>query len=200
MVDGEFGGWKEVRPAVRREGDVAGREDSNKVILSRPDRVFGTIGAVVLGRGILELDGGLGLKKEGFEVKGGLIVQLKMREGVRERREKGADRWKSTDVGCRGSRHTRNEMDIVTVKNKKNVLITAMRGDGETTGEIGCSPLTARDGARASRGGRKSGGRRRKARANTTRTRRRDHRAQTRLRDFLPRGRDTFTEGIKMSE
>ena len=49
MVEGEFGGWKEVRPAVRREGDVAGREDSNEVIFSRPDRAFGTIGAMVLG-------------------------------------------------------------------------------------------------------------------------------------------------------
>jgi len=200
MVEGEFGGWKEVRPAVRREGDVAGREDSNEVIFSRPDRAFGTIGAVVLGRGILELDGGLGLTKEGFEVKGGLVVQLNMREGVRERREKGADRSKGTDVGGRGSRRKRNEMDVVTVKNKKNVLITVMRGDGETTGEIGCSPLTARDGTRASRVGRKGEGRRSKARANPRRTRRRDHRSQTRLRDLLPRGRDSFTEGIKMSE
>ena len=52
MVEGEFGGWKEVRPAVRREGDVAGREDSNEVVFARPDGAFGTIGAVVLGRGI----------------------------------------------------------------------------------------------------------------------------------------------------
>jgi hypothetical protein len=187
MVEGEFGGWKEVSPAVRREGDVAGREDSNEVIFARPDRAFCTIGAVVLGRGILELDGGLGLTKEGFEVKGGLVVQLNMREGVKERREKGADRSKGTDVGGRGSRRKRNEMDVVTVKNKKNVLITVMRGDGETTGEIGCSPLTARDGTRASRVGRKGEGRRSKARANPRRTRRRDHRTQTRLRDLLPR-------------
>ncbi len=125
---------------------------------------------------------------------------MNMREGVRERREKGADRSKGTDVGGRGSRRKRNEMDVITVKNKKNVLITVMRGDGETTGEIGCSPLTARDGTRTSRVGRKSGGRRSKARANTRRTRRRDHGAQTRLRDFLSRGRDTLTEGVEMSE
>ncbi len=69
MVEGEFGGWKEVRPAVRREVDVAGREDSNEVIFPRPDIAIGTIGPAVLGRGILELDGGLRLSKEGFEVK-----------------------------------------------------------------------------------------------------------------------------------
>jgi hypothetical protein len=41
-----------------------------------------------------------------------------MREGVRERREKGADRSIGTDVGSRGSRRKRNEMDVVTMKNK----------------------------------------------------------------------------------
>lgn len=118
MVEGEFGGWKEVRPAVRREGDVAGREDSNEVVFARPDGAFGTIGAVVLGGDILKLDGGLGLTKESFKVKGGLIVQVNMRDGVRERREKGADRSIGTDVGGRGSRRKRNEMDVVTMKNK----------------------------------------------------------------------------------
>jgi hypothetical protein len=81
--------------------------------------------------------------------------------------------------------------------------MTVMRGDGKTTSKIGCSPLTARDGARTSSVGRKSGGRRCKAGANTRRTRRtrpRDYRTQTRLRDALPRGGDALTEGVEMSE
>ena len=48
MVKGEFGGWKEVRPTVRREGDMARREHRNEMILSSPNGSFGTIGAMVL--------------------------------------------------------------------------------------------------------------------------------------------------------
>ena len=91
MVKGEFGGWKEVRPTVRREGDVTRREYSNEVVFSRPNGAFGTIGAMVLGGDILELDGGLSLAEERFKIEGGLIVQLNMGERVIERREKLAD-------------------------------------------------------------------------------------------------------------
>ena len=91
-------------------------------------------------------------------------------------------------------------MDVVTVENEKNILVPIMRGDGETTGQIGRCPLTARNGARTGSVGRKGGGRRGKARANTRRTRPRDHQTQTRRRDSLPRGGDTFTKGIEMSE
>ena len=87
MVEGEFGGWKEVRPTIRREGDVTRREYSNEVFFFRPNGAFGTIGAMVLGGGILELDGGLRLAEERFEIEGGLIVQLKMGERVIERRK-----------------------------------------------------------------------------------------------------------------
>jgi hypothetical protein len=52
----------------------------------------------------LELDGGLRLAEERFEVKGGLIVQLNMRDRVIERREKFADRAEGTDIGGRGAR------------------------------------------------------------------------------------------------
>jgi hypothetical protein len=91
VVKGEFGGWKEVRPTVRREGDMARRKHRNEMILSSPNGSFGTIGAMVLGGGILELDGGLRLAEERFEIEGGLIVQLNMGERVIERREKFAD-------------------------------------------------------------------------------------------------------------
>ena len=91
MVKGEFGGWKEVRPTVRREGDMARREHRNEMIFASPNGSFGTIGAMVLGGGILELDGGLRLAEERFEIEGGLIVQLNMGERVIERREKLAD-------------------------------------------------------------------------------------------------------------
>jgi hypothetical protein len=77
-------------------------------------------------------------------------------------------------------------MDIITVENEKNILVPIMRRDGETTGKIGRCPLTARNGARARRAGRKGGGRRGKARANTRRGELREHKTQTRRRDFLP--------------
>ena len=77
-------------------------------------------------------------------------------------------------------------MDIITVENEKNILVPIMRRDGETTGKIGRCPLTARNGARARRAGRKGGGRRGKARASTRRGELREHKTQTRRRDFLP--------------
>lgn len=67
MVEGEFGGWKEVRPAVRREGDVAGREDSNEVVFARPDGAFGTIGAVILGGGHIETGWGAWIDERKFQ-------------------------------------------------------------------------------------------------------------------------------------
>ena len=67
------------------------REYSNEVVFFRPNGAFGTIGAMVLGGGILELDGRLRLAEERFEIEGGLIVQLNMGERVIERREKFAE-------------------------------------------------------------------------------------------------------------
>ena len=78
-------------PPVRREGNVARREHRNKMILSSANGSFGTSGAMGLGGGILELDGGFRLAEERFEIEGGLIVQLNMGERVIERREKFAD-------------------------------------------------------------------------------------------------------------
>ena len=77
-------------------------------------------------------------------------------------------------------------MDVIAVENEKNVLVSIMRRDGETTGKISRCPLTARNGARARRVERKGGGRRGKARANTRRGGLRKHNTQTRRRDFLP--------------
>ncbi len=61
------------------------------MIFASPNGAFGTIGAMVLGGDILELDGGLSLAEERFKIEGGLIVQLNMGDRVIERREKFAD-------------------------------------------------------------------------------------------------------------
>ena len=41
-------------------------------------------------------------------------------------------------------------MNVIAVKEEKNVFVTVMRWDRKTTGEVGRSPFTATNGARAS--------------------------------------------------
>jgi hypothetical protein len=96
---------------------------------------------------------------EGSEESGkfsrGLIIQLDMSERTRVRREEGTGGAKSMYIRGRGARLEGNEMDIVAVQKDKNIFETIVRWDGKTTGEVGRSPFTAGDGARASGVGRK---------------------------------------------
>ena len=62
-------------------------------------------------------------------------------------------------------------MNIIAVKEEKYILVTVMRGDRETTGEVGRSPFTATNGARASGVCRKGKSRGSKARTRTRRKR-----------------------------
>ena len=50
MVKGELGLWEQVVPAVRREGDVGGREDGDKVVFGGTNHSFRRVGAMVKGR------------------------------------------------------------------------------------------------------------------------------------------------------
>ena len=98
----------------------------------------------------MDLDLRLRRAKESGEVSGGLIIHLDMSDGTRVRRKEGTSRAKSMNIGGRGTRLEGNEMNIIAVKEEKNVFITFMRGDRETTGEVSRSPFTATNGARAS--------------------------------------------------
>jgi hypothetical protein len=54
VVKGELGLWEQVVPAVRREGDVGGREDGDKMVFGGTNCSFHRVGAMVKGRNVLE--------------------------------------------------------------------------------------------------------------------------------------------------
>jgi hypothetical protein len=79
MVEGELGGGKKIRPAIRGKGNVAGRQDGKEVVLPCADSPFCAVSAMVWGD-ILALDGRLrGAEKSG-EFGRGLIIQLDVSE------------------------------------------------------------------------------------------------------------------------
>ncbi len=54
VVKGELGLWEQVVPAVRREGDVGGREDGDEMVFGGTNCSFRRVGAMVKGRDVLE--------------------------------------------------------------------------------------------------------------------------------------------------
>ncbi len=73
MVEGELGGWKKIRPAIRGKGNMTRRQDGKEVVFSCSDEPFRAVSAVVLGGNILDLDFRLRRAKESGKVSGGLI-------------------------------------------------------------------------------------------------------------------------------
>ena len=129
---------------------MAGRQDRKEVVLPCADGPFRTVSAVVLGGNVLKLDGRLRGAEKISEFNRGLIINLDKRDGMRMRREESTSRTKGMYIGGRRARLEGNEMNIVAVKEEKNIFVTVMRGDRETTGEIGRSPFTTMNGTRAS--------------------------------------------------
>ena len=150
---------------------MARRQDGKEVVFSCSDGPFRAVSAVVLGGNILDLDFRLRRAKESGKVSRGLIIHLDMSDGTRVRRKEGTGRAKSMNIGGRGARLEGNKMNIIAMKEKKNVFITVMRGDRETTSEVSRSPFTATNGARASGVCRKGKSRGSKARTRTRRKR-----------------------------
>jgi hypothetical protein len=54
------------------------------------------------------------------------------------------------NIGGRSARLEGNKMNVIAVKEDKNIFKAIVRWDRKTTGEVGRSPFTATDGARAS--------------------------------------------------
>ena len=108
------------------------------MIFPGSDGPLRAVSAVVLGGNILHLDFGGTRAKKGGKVSRGLIVHLDMSDGTRVRRKESTGRAKSMNIRGRGTRQ------------EKNIFVTVMRGDRETTGEIGRSPFTTMNGTRAS--------------------------------------------------
>jgi hypothetical protein len=106
---------------------VAGRQNGREVVLPCADSPFRAVSAMVLGGDILELDDGLGRAEESSEFSRGLIIHLDMSDGTRVRREEGTGRARRMDIRGRGARLEGNEMNIVAVKQDKNILETVVR-------------------------------------------------------------------------
>ncbi len=85
MVKGELGLREQVAPSVRREDDVGGREDGDKVVFGDTNCSF---------------DGDRA--KERGEARRSLVVEEKMGQRVRKRAKKGDNRLEGRHVG-RGS-------------------------------------------------------------------------------------------------
>ena len=68
MVEGEFSSREKIRPAIRRKGNMARRQDREEVVSSCSDGPFRAVSAVVLGGHILNLDFRLRRAKESGKV------------------------------------------------------------------------------------------------------------------------------------
>jgi hypothetical protein len=192
MIEGQLGSRKKIGPAIRKKGNMAGRQDGKEVVLPCADGPFRAVGAVVLGGNILALDGRLRGAETIGEFGRGLIIQLDVSDGTGMRREEGTGRAKSMYMRVRGARLEGNEVNVIAVQQDKNIFETVMRWDRETTGEVGRRPFTAEDGAGGSGVRRKGRNRGSKARASARRKSHSRYSTQTRLRDFAARRCDTL--------
>ena len=120
MVKGQFGCGEKIRPTVGGESDVCGGEDREEVVLPRPNRPLRPVGSVIEGGGYLEVNGGLTGTKEGFEVSGSLVVNEQMTKGMREGGKEMRGQAISRDIGGRGARLKRDEVNVTKmVKDEK---------------------------------------------------------------------------------
>ncbi len=97
VVKGELGLWEQVVPAVRREGDVGGREDGDKMVFGGTNGSFRRVGTMVKGRDVLE--GEVDREIERSEVRRGLVIKKNVRQRVRERVEERDNRLENRDIG-----------------------------------------------------------------------------------------------------
>ena len=139
VVKGELGLWEQVVPAVRREGDVGGREDGDKVVFGGTNCSFRRVRAMVKGRDVLEGDGDRA--KERCEVRRSLVVEDKMGQRVRKRAKKGDNRLEGRYVGRGSAGHHGVQVDVPMMQDDEQVLVSCRRFDRETTGQIGGRPM-----------------------------------------------------------
>jgi hypothetical protein len=77
---------EKVEPAVRGEGDMARREDSDDVVFGGADATLRGKGTVIVGRNVLIRDEGR--FEEESEIVRGFVVKKEMSEGVEKSFEK----------------------------------------------------------------------------------------------------------------
>ncbi len=83
VVKGEIGLWEQVVPAIRREGDVGGREDGDKMAFGSTNCSFRRVGAMVKMRDVLK--GEVGREEERSEARRGFVVKKNVRQTKGER-------------------------------------------------------------------------------------------------------------------
>ncbi len=110
VVKVELGLWEQVVPSVRREDDMGGREDGDKVIFGLTNCSFRRERAMVVGRDILKSDEHRA--KERGEIRRSLVIEEKMGQKVRKRAKKGDNRVEGRHVGRGSVRHHGVRVDV----------------------------------------------------------------------------------------
>ncbi len=144
VVKGELGLWEQVVPAVRREGDVGGREDGDKMVFGGTNGSFRRVGTMVKGRDVLE--GEVDREEERSEVRRGLVIKKNVNQRVRERAEERDNRLESRDIGGGGAGLHGVQVNVPVMQDNEDVLVSCRVFDRETPGQIGGSPLRLVDG------------------------------------------------------
>ena len=131
MVESELGKREKVGPAVRGEGHMARREDSNDV-------VFGGANATLRGQGTVIVRWNVLIRderrfEEESEIVRGFVVKKEVSEGVEESFEERDDGGKGSDIGGGGAGFERGEVNVPPVNNHQDVLVTLGRAYGEAT-------------------------------------------------------------------
>ncbi len=78
VIESKLGLGKEIGPAIGGEGDVTRRHDGNKMVFGGTHCSLRREEAMVVGRDILK--GDVGRIEEGGEIRGGLVIEKKVRE------------------------------------------------------------------------------------------------------------------------
>ena len=103
---------------------MAGRDDGDDVIFCGSDSPFRRERPMVLGGGVLKGEGDR--DKIGGEVRGGLVIEEKMRDRVRERGEKGNDRLVGRNVRRGSAVFEGDEVDVPEVGHHQDVLVAVV--------------------------------------------------------------------------
>ena len=111
-------------------------ENREEVVLPCANRSLSAVGAVVERRHTLEFDGGLGGLKERNQISGDFIVEAEVSERMRKRSKELCDRAIGSEIRRRGARLKRDKVNVVEMKNKQDISVPKMRGDGESSCEV----------------------------------------------------------------
>ena len=93
-------------------------------------------------------DKGDGDKVSG-EVRGDFVVKADVGERMGKRRKELGDRAIGSEIGRRCARLKRDKVNVVEVKNKQDIFVPKVRGDGKTSCEVRDGPLAMMNGAGA---------------------------------------------------